>query len=82
MALDAAGLNDVLETRACLPLPDEDLALRPAPILQARIEALLDKNRTGGLSDGERREWERYEYIEHLIRLAKVRAIHRQARGA
>ena len=76
-----AGLNHVLETLACLPSPEEVLALRPAPILQDRIEALLDKNRAGGLSDEERREWERYEYIEHLVRLAKARAIQRQAEG-
>jgi hypothetical protein len=73
-----AGLNDVLETLARLPSPEEVLALRPAPSLQDRIEA---KKRAGGLSDEERREWERYEYIEHLIRLAKARAIQRQARG-
>jgi hypothetical protein len=76
-----AGLNDLLETLARLPAPEEVLALRPAPILQDRIEALLDKNRAGGLSDEERREWERYEYIEHLIRLAKARAIQRQTQG-
>src|SRR5271165_1331521 len=65
-----AGLNDVLETLARLPSPDEVAALRPSPILQARIEDLLGKLRTVGLSDEERREWERYEYIEHLIRMA------------
>jgi hypothetical protein len=76
-----AGLNDILETLAGLPSPEEVLALRPAIALQARIEELLAKDRAGGLSDGERREWEHYEYIEHLIRLAKARAIQRQARG-
>ena len=78
---DYAGLNDLFETLARLPSPEEVLALRPAPILQDRIEELLDKNRVSGLSDEERREWERYEYIEHLIRLAKARAIQRQAQG-
>ena len=76
-----AGLNDVLETLARLPSPEEVLALRPAPSLQERIEALLDKNRAGGLSDEERREWERYQYMEHLIRLAKARALQQQAQG-
>jgi hypothetical protein len=40
---------------------------------------LLAKNRTGDLSAEETREWERYEYLEHLVRLAKGRAIQRQA---
>ena len=59
--------------------PEEVLGLRPATQLQDRIEELLAKNRAGGLSAEEQREWERYEYIEHLVRLAKVRAIQRQA---
>jgi hypothetical protein len=74
-----AGLNDVLETLARLPSPQEVLALRPAPTLQDRIEELLDKNRNSGLSGDEKKEWARCEYIEHLIRLAKARAIQRQA---
>ena len=74
-----AGLNDLLETLAGLPSPEEVLALRPTPTLQDRIEQLLDKNRNSGLSGDEQKEWARYEYIEHLIRLAKARAIQRQA---
>jgi len=73
-----AGLNDLLETLARLPSPEEVLALRPTTVLQDRIEELLDKNRAGGLSQEEQREWEHFEYIEHLIRLAKARAIQRQ----
>ena len=75
-----AGLGDVLETLARLPSPEEVLALRPATPLQDRIEELLAKNRSEGLSAEEQREWERYEYIEHLVRLAKAQAMQRQAR--
>jgi hypothetical protein len=74
-----AGLNDVLETLARLPTPEEVLELRPAASVQDRIEELLQKNRKGGLSGEEQREWQRYEYIEHIVRLAKARAIQRQA---
>jgi hypothetical protein len=76
---DYASLNDLLETFACLPSPEEVLALKPAPALQNRIEQLLDKNENDGLSGDEQREWARYEYIEHLIRLAKARAVQRRA---
>jgi hypothetical protein len=75
-----AGLRDVLETLARLPAPDEVLALRPAAALQDRIGQLLDKNGAEGLSDEERAEWERYEYIEHLVRVAKARAAERRPR--
>ena len=73
-----AGLGDVLETLARLPSPEEILALRPADTLQVRIEELLARYLTGELTEKERTEWERYEYLEHLVRLAKARAVQRQ----
>jgi hypothetical protein len=69
------GVADVLEALARLPAPDEVLALRPSPALQGRIEALLEKNRTTGLGPDEQREWQGYEYLEHLVRLAKANAL-------
>jgi hypothetical protein len=73
-----AGLSDVLEILAPLPSPEEVLALRPTTILQKRAEELLEKNRCCGLSHDEQREWDRYEYVEHLVRMAKARAHQRQ----
>ena len=69
-----AGLAGVLEALAALPTPEEVLALRPGPALQERIDELLEKNQSGGLSAEEQREWEHYRYVEHLVRLAKARA--------
>ncbi len=68
------GLAGVLEALAGLPTPEEVLALRPAPALEERARDLLEKNRTEGLSPDEQREWERYEYLEHLVRMAKAKA--------
>ena len=68
------GLADVLEALAKLPSPQEVLALRPAPALANRIQSLLRKNRSEGLSPEEEREWEHYEYLEHLVRMAKAKA--------
>jgi hypothetical protein len=76
-----AGLADVLETVARLPSPEEVVALRPTAQLQARIEFLIDRLRADGLSAEERKEWEHYEYIEHLVRMAKVQALRRQNQG-
>ena len=70
-----SGLANVLETLASLPTPEEVLALRPSAALQARIDDLLEKNSSGGLSPEEQREWEQYQYVEHLVRLAKARAV-------
>jgi hypothetical protein len=69
-----SGLTDVLETLASLPTPEEILALRPSAALQDRIEELLEKNRSGSLSADEQRAWEQYQYVEHLVRLARARA--------
>ena len=69
------GLAHVLEKLAELPSPQEVMALRPSPELQARISELLRKNRDEGLTPEEDAEWQRYEWVEHLMRLAKARAL-------
>jgi hypothetical protein len=63
----------VLEVLAHSPSAEEVIALRACPILQTRVEELLVKNRSVGLDDEERREWEQYEQVEHLVRMAKAR---------
>jgi hypothetical protein len=69
------GLAQVIEKLAELPSPEEVLALRPSPDLDARIRELLRKNREEPLSAEEEAEWQRYELVEHLLRLAKGRAL-------
>ncbi len=61
-----------------LPSPEEILALRPSDALQSRVQTLLEKNREEGLSPAEEQEWQQYEYLEHLVRMAKARALLRQ----
>jgi hypothetical protein len=68
------GLTDVIEVLAELPSPEEVLALRPSEQLQQRINDLLEKNRTAGLSPEEKNWWEKYQYVEHLMRVAKAKA--------
>lgn len=68
------GAAEVLEFLAKLPTPEEIIALRPSETLQNRISTLLEKNRTTGLTPTEKQEWEQYQYLEHLVRLAKAKA--------
>ena len=63
-----------LDFLASLPEPEEIVALRPSKVLEDRVRDLLEKNRTVGLTADEQREWEQYEYLEHLVRRAKARA--------
>ncbi len=72
------GTSEVLELLATLPSPEEILALRPSTALQTRVQTLLEKNREEGLSPAEEQEWQQYEYLEHLVRLAKARALLKQ----
>ncbi len=70
-----AGLAQVLEFLANLPSPEEILALKPSPLLKQQIEELLEKNKTIGLTAEEERLWQQYEYVEHLVRVAKAKAL-------
>ena len=69
-----SDLRDVLERLAALPTAAEVLQLHPSPALQLRISELLAKNRSGGLSPEEEVDFSRFEYLEHLVRLAKAQA--------
>lgn len=53
---------------------EEIIALRPSKVLQARISELLEKNRATCLTPDEEQEWEHYQYLEHLVRIAKANA--------
>jgi hypothetical protein len=70
-----SGLAEVLEFLANLPTPTEILALKPSAVLQSQIESLLEKNKSVGLTADEERAWQQYEYVEHLVRIAKAKAL-------
>ncbi len=71
---DFEGAAEVFEFLAGLPTPEEVTKLRPSKTLQARVRELLEKSRTTGLSEAEKSQWEQYEYLEHLVRIAKAKA--------
>ncbi len=68
------GLWDVLDLLATLPNPTDVLELRPTPELQARIEEVLEKNRTNELTEADRQFWASYEFVEHFVQRAKLAA--------
>lgn len=69
-----SGIAEVLEFLASLPTPKAIIALRPSEALQAQLSALLEKNRTVGLTATEEKLWQGYEYLEHIVRMAKAKA--------
>lgn len=71
------GVADILEFFAGLPTPAQIIELRPSADLQSKIDELLEKNRGDELNDAEERIWASYEFIEHLVRIAKAKARYR-----
>jgi hypothetical protein len=68
------GAAEVLEFLASLPDPEEILKLRPSERFADRVEKLLEKNRANKLNPEEEEEWETYQFLEHLVRMAKANA--------
>ena len=68
------GAAEVLELLAGLPGPEDILKLRPSERFARRVEQLLEKNRSGELESHEEEEWENYQFLEHLVRMAKAKA--------
>jgi hypothetical protein len=68
------GTAEVLEFLASLPSPPEILTLRPSERFDRHVRELLEKSREGPLNPQEEEEWERYEFLEHLVRMAKTTA--------
>lgn len=55
--------------------PRKVLAYKASPKAQERVTLLLEKNRIEGLTTEENSEMERYMTVEHIVRLAKAKAL-------
>jgi hypothetical protein len=76
-----SGLTEILEFLAKLPSPQEILALHLSSSIQEEIDNLLQKNRTEGFNESDRLLWQHYEFVEHLVRLAKAQAMVKLQQG-
>ena len=47
---------------------------------QSRLDAMLEENRLGTLTEDESRELDAFEHFEHLVRLLKARMLKKQGR--
>ena len=54
--------------------PSEVAAFQPSEATKARVSDLIHREKTTGLSVDETAELDHYLQLEHLMRLAKVRA--------
>ena len=63
-------------------VPDRILSFHPSDKTQKRIELLLQKKHSNDLSIKEKSELEYYLMLEHIIRLAKARALKQKSKVA
>ena len=66
--------SEIVELLTSQPSPDQILAIRPSPELQARVNDLLEQSKRGVLARQDEAELERHLLLEHIIRLAKAHA--------
>ena len=74
--------DEIIDFLTSCPTPKAIIDYKPSASLQARAEALLEKNRAGILTSPEKTELDQFMMIEHLMRLAKARARKRLAQEA
>ncbi|MFO7635367.1 MAG: hypothetical protein R6W76_22675 [Caldilinea sp.] len=72
--------RELIDVLASQPTSEQVLALRPSSTLQARLQTLLEREKSGALSSSERAELDRYLLLEHWVRLAKTHALQQIAR--
>jgi hypothetical protein len=72
---DTAIYDDLLDLLAESAEAERVLAFRLSAAKQARLDALLDKNRDGTLTAEESAELDAYERFEHVVRLLKARVL-------
>jgi hypothetical protein len=72
---ESAVYDDLLDLLADSADAERVLAFRLSTVKQARLDALLDKNRDGTLTAEETAELDAYERFEHLVRLLKARVL-------
>ncbi|TAE25261.1 MAG: hypothetical protein EAZ91_19395 [Cytophagales bacterium] len=57
--------------------PKRVLAYKASPKAQERVRQLVEKTKMAGLTNEENAEMERYMVVEHIVRLAKAKALQR-----
>ena len=66
--------EEIIEFIAAGTTPDTVVSFRPSPATKTRVSELIHREKTIGLSSEEKSELDNYMQLEHLMRLAKVRA--------
>lgn len=74
MAQNLPVYMEMVELIAGGTTPQQVMNYKPSADVQDRVSYLLELGNEGRLSDGERAELDYYVELEHIFRMAKVRA--------
>jgi len=66
--------QEIIDFIASGTSPETVINFRPSEATQSRVSELLQKEKSVNLTTEEKAEFDNYVLIEHLMRLAKVRA--------
>jgi hypothetical protein len=72
IAPPALAFNEMIEFLSSHPTPEQILAFKISSQAQARLSALLEKNREMGLSEVENAELDWYEYVHDIMTRLKA----------
>jgi hypothetical protein len=75
MVLEYNSVYDELAMFLASLSPRKVLAYKASPKAQERVNTLLEKNKNAGLTNDENAEMERFMTVEHIVRLAKAKAM-------
>ncbi len=79
MVLEYNSVCDDLAQFLASLSPHRVIAYKAPPKAQARVNQLLEKNKTVSLTVEENAEMERHMTVEHIVRLAKAKALQKLA---
>ena len=66
--------TEMMDFLVSRPTPEQIIAFKVSPAVQARLETLLDKNRESNLTETEDAELDTFEQVNHLLILLKAHA--------
>lgn len=72
-------LDEIVDFITSGPSPDEIIAFRPSQTAQDYLSLLLEKKQAESLTDEEQSELDYYLFIEHLLRMSKIKATQKMA---
>lgn len=81
MVLEYNSVYDELAFFLANLSPRKVLAYKASEKAQERVNVLLEKNASVGLTADENAEMERYMTVEHIVRLAKAKAMQKLNRS-